>query len=206
MSTQPWNILEASFEAGAQGVAHLPPEGAPEIAFAGRSNVGKSSLMNACMSRRNLVRTSATPGCTRQISFFGAKARDGLALRLVDLPGYGYARRSKGERDAWAELIEHYLLNRAALRAVLVLVDARRGIEDEERDLLEFLDTRPEPRPVTLLVATKIDKIPKSQRRSALAKLESGARALGVSATEHEGIDELWRELRRISGLAGERR
>jgi GTP-binding protein len=205
VSTNPWDILDAEFVAGAQGAAHLPPEYGLEIAFAGRSNVGKSSLMNALMARRNLVRTSATPGCTRQISFFSAKARDGAALCMVDLPGYGYAKRSKGERDAWAELIEHYLLNRTSLRGVVVLVDARRGVEDEEAQLLEFLETREEPQPATLLVATKLDKLPKSQRKSALDRLAQGKRVLGVSAVEHEGIDELWRALRRVTGLAGER-
>lgn len=206
MSTNAWDILDASFVAGAQGAAHLPPEHGLEVAFAGRSNVGKSSLMNALMSRRNLVRTSSTPGCTRQISFFAARARDGAQLCMVDLPGYGYAKRSKGERDAWAELIEHYLLHRASLRAVVVLVDARRGVEEEEAQLLEFLETREEPRPATLLVATKLDKLPKSQRRAALDRFGASKRVLGVSAVDHEGIDELWRALRRVTGLAGERR
>lgn len=206
VKTQPWDVVEASFEAGAQGPTHLPPETVPEVAFAGRSNVGKSSLMNALMARRNLVRTSATPGCTRQISFFATRARDGLALRMVDLPGYGYAKRSKGERDAWAELIEHYLLHRASLRVVAVLVDARRGVEEEERQLLDFLATRPEPRPATIVVATKIDKLPKSQRRAALERVTKGGRVLGVSATELDGIADLWREVRRFTAPEGERR
>ncbi|MBM4359310.1 MAG: YihA family ribosome biogenesis GTP-binding protein [Deltaproteobacteria bacterium] len=199
MTTNAWDILEASFEAGAQAPSNLPAETELEIAFAGRSNVGKSSLMNALMGRRNLVRTSSTPGCTRQLSFFSVHARDGLRMRLVDLPGYGYAKRSKGERDAWAELIEHYLLHRQALRAVVVLVDARRGIEEEEQQLLEFLETRPEPRPATVVVATKLDKLPKSQRRAALDRFARQNRVFGVSAVDLEGIDALWRELRRLT-------
>jgi GTP-binding protein len=203
MTTNPWDILDATFEAGAQAPSNLPPETDVEVAFAGRSNVGKSSLMNALMGRRNLVRTSSTPGCTRQISFFAARARDGLRMQLVDLPGYGYAKRSKGERDAWAELIEHYLLHRQALRAVVVLVDARRGIEDEEQQLVDFLTTRPEPRPATILVATKLDKLQRSQRKAALERVASGRRVFGVSAVEFEGLAELWRELRRRLSIDG---
>lgn len=204
MTTNDWDVLDAEFEAGAQGPDHLPPETHPEIAFAGRSNVGKSSLMNALMGRRNLVRTSGTPGCTRQISFFGIRARDGAEFRLIDLPGYGYAKRSKDERDAWAELIEHYLLRRAALRAVVVLVDVRRGVEDKEQQLLDFMTTRPAPCPATILVATKLDKIPKSRRRAALAAISGNQRILGVSAVDFEGLPELWSVIRRVSAPAAE--
>lgn len=197
MTTNAWDILEAEFEAGSQAATNLPAEAEPEVAFAGRSNVGKSSLMNALMGRRNLVRTSSTPGCTRQLSFFGVRARDDLRMRLVDLPGYGYAKRSKGERDGWAELIEHYLLHRSALRTVVLLVDARRGVEEEEQQLIDFLATRPEPRPATIVVATKIDKLQRSQRKAALARVGRGRRILGVSAAEAEGVAELWQEIRR---------
>jgi GTP-binding protein len=205
MSMNPWDVLVAEFEAGSQAPENLPPETLTEIAFAGRSNVGKSSLMNALMGRKNLVRTSGTPGCTRQISFFSTRSRDGSERRLVDLPGYGYAKRSKGERDAWAELIEHYLLHRATLRAVVVLADIRRGVEEEEQQLLEFLETRPEPRPATILVATKVDKIQKSKRRATLDKIAKGQRILGVSAVDFEGIADLWRLIRGVSAPAGER-
>ncbi len=198
--TSPHDILDASFETGASRFEQLPAEIGPEVAFAGRSNVGKSSLMNALMRRRNLARTSSTPGCTRQISIFVARARDEAVFRLVDLPGYGYAKRSKGERDAWAELIERYLLERAALRAVVVLCDARRGMEEEEEQLVDFLASRPEPRPAAILVATKIDKLPKSKRKAAFAKIARGGRILGVSALDGEGIPELWRAIRRALG------
>lgn len=195
-SRAPWGIVTAEFLAGAQRAAQLPEGLGVEIAFAGRSNVGKSSLMNALMGRRGLVRTSGTPGCTRQISFFRTCARDGREQVLVDLPGYGYARRSKSERDEWADLIESYLIEREALRVVVVLFDARRGLEEEEAGLCEFIGTRPSARPASVvLVATKIDKLPKSKRQSMLAKL--GRRALVVSATEGEGIAALWSEIRR---------
>ncbi len=118
---------------------NLPAPVQLEVAFAGRSNVGKSTLLNGLMNRKGLARTSNTPGCTRTINFFSVTTRDGLTLKFVDLPGYGYARRSKGERDAWADLIEGYLLERPTLRVVVILVDARRGVEEEEADLLELL-------------------------------------------------------------------
>ena len=126
-SREPWRVIEAEFAAGATALEQLPPPNNVELAFAGRSNVGKSSLLNALMDRRRLVRTSSTPGCTRKINFFRTKARDGAVLTLVDLPGYGYAKRSKAERKLWSELIEAYLIQRDHLRGVVILVDARRA-------------------------------------------------------------------------------
>ncbi len=196
----PWEIVEASFVAAASEAASLPAQLGVEIAFAGRSNVGKSSLLNTLMRRKNLVRTSSTPGCTRQINFFLARARDGALLHLVDLPGYGYAKRSKGERRQWAELIEGYLLRRDWLRVVVLLVDARRGLDDDERDLITLLGRR-RGQPVALItVATKIDKVPKSKRRAVLAKLTgAGGIAIGTSAVEGDGVPELWRALRKAA-------
>ncbi|MEM9692355.1 MAG: ribosome biogenesis GTP-binding protein YihA/YsxC [Myxococcota bacterium] len=197
----PWDIVGAEFVAGAQKLAQLPAPITVELAFAGRSNVGKSSLMNALMGRRRLVRTSSTPGCTRQINAFEAKARDGAQFHLIDLPGYGYAKRSKVERSAWAELIEAYLLRREALRAVAVLVDARRGVEAEEEELVSFVRSRQGPPAEVVVVATKIDKIGKSKRKAALGKLRApaGTAVLGVSAETGEGLDRLWRELRKTT-------
>lgn len=201
MSATPWDIVKAEFEAGAAVSDSLPAPLGVEIAFAGRSNVGKSSLLNALMKRRNLVRTSSTPGCTRQINFFRATARDEAVFRLVDLPGYGYAKRSKTERAAWGRLIEHYLLQRDWLRAVVVLVDVRRGVESEEQELIDFVRQRDASRvgPCrVIVVATKIDKVPKSKRKATLAKfpLPKGARRLGVSAVTGDGIEPLWKQLR----------
>src|SRR5689334_4965511 len=107
----------------------MPPPTGVEVAFAGRSNVGKSTLLNALMERKGLARTSSTPGCTREIVTFEAKAADGALLTLVDLPGYGYAKRSKAERTAWGTMVEDYLLGRASLAGVVLLVDIRRGVE-----------------------------------------------------------------------------
>jgi GTP-binding protein len=193
--TSPLDIVEAEFVAAAGSVASLPQAAGPELAFAGRSNVGKSSLMNALMRRKNLVRTSSTPGCTRQITFFRARARDGASFCLVDLPGYGYAQRAKHERMRWGELIERYLLEREALAAVVLLVDARRGLEADDRQLAELLADR--HRPAKLInVATKIDKLPASQRRALTARLASEQALIGVSAQSGEGLDALWRALR----------
>ncbi|MCC6528552.1 MAG: ribosome biogenesis GTP-binding protein YsxC [Polyangiaceae bacterium] len=195
--SEPWRIVSAEFEASAGELAGLPPASAPEIAFAGRSNVGKSSLMNQLMGRRGLVRTSGTPGCTRTVNFFSARARDGASYRLVDLPGYGHADRSKGERASWAKLIERYLSERAGLALVVLIVDARRGLEPDDAALFDFLGVRREPCGL-VLVATKVDKLPKSQKLAALAAVRGphGERVLGVSGETGEGLGELWRLLR----------
>jgi GTP-binding protein len=201
----PPRIVEASFAAAAGPGAVLPAPTLPEIAFAGRSNVGKSTLMNAIMGRKNLVRTSNTPGCTRTVNMFHTRASDGLEVYLVDLPGYGYAKRSKAEKTQWGPLLEDYLSARSSLRAVVILVDVRRGIEDEENDLIEFIATSQRvsrPTMPILLVATKTDKLPASQRKPALAKVgRKGLPALGVSGETGEGVDVLWKKLRVAVGV-----
>jgi len=191
-------VHEAVFIAGAAASTQLPISEGPEFAFAGRSNVGKSSLLNAVLGRTSLVRTSRTPGCTRQINFFRVRA-EGLAGVFVDLPGYGYAQRSRDERSAWATLIEDYLENRKALVVVFVLVDARRGLEEHDRMLLEFLRaSRAEGATMTRVVATKLDKVPSSSRLHTLKRIQSeaGLPVLGTSAVTREGLHDLWRDLR----------
>ena len=127
---------EARFVAGASEIAGLPRETLPEVAFAGRSNVGKSSLINALTGRRMLARTSHTPGRTRQINFFDLDGR----LMLVDLPGYGYAEASKTEVRRWTGLLRRYLQTRAALQRVCLLIDARHGIKELDRPVMHVLD------------------------------------------------------------------
>ena len=124
------------FVAGAMSAEQLPPPGLPEVAFAGRSNVGKSSLINALTGRKTLARTSTTPGRTQQINFFDLGGR----LMLVDLPGYGYARASKTLVRAWTQLVMLYLKGRSCLRRVMLLIDARRGIGDGDREVMAALD------------------------------------------------------------------
>lgn len=199
-------IVEAEFAAAAATQQQLPPAMGIEIAFAGRSNVGKSSLMNALCGRKNLVRTSSTPGCTRQIAFFNVRTADDARITLVDLPGYGYAKRSKSERGQWAELIEGYLLSRPTLNAVVCLVDIRRGLQADDAELLTML-TGPanvtRPALSILSVATKLDKLPRSQHLNALAALkkQTSAEALGVSVNLPETQTKLWQRLRELCGI-----
>jgi GTP-binding protein len=196
------NIVEAEFVAGVTTVESLPPPALAEIAFAGRSNVGKSSLLNALMGRRNLVRVGKTPGTTRQVNFFQARANDGLQLMLVDLPGYGFAKRGKAERAGWGTLVETYLTERVTLRAVVLLVDVRRGLESEEEALVDFIRASRSTRrpPEIVLVATKVDKVAASQRKPTVTKVGTsvGARVIGFSALNGEGRDDLWRKLQAI--------
>jgi GTP-binding protein len=196
----PPRVRDAQFIAGASRVEQLPAPQHLEVAFAGRSNVGKSSLMNALVERRRLVRTSSTPGCTRQISLFEVTTRLGSRLTLVDLPGYGYAKRSKSERAEWAELINGYLLKRPALSLVVALVDVRRGREEDDEQLVELLEQVP-PRaraPVGVLwVATKLDKVPGSERKLAMNRLkeQTGHPWIGFSTELPETHELLWRRV-----------
>jgi len=197
-----FRVSTAAFVSGATDARSLPPPTAAEVAFAGRSNVGKSTLLNTMLDRRNLVRTSRTPGCTRQINVFEAKiaAPDEMLVHLVDLPGYGYAKRSKAEKGEWGPMLEGYLRRRSALRGVVVLVDVRRGVEDDDRELLDFVRApRDVPEPVrSLVVATKLDKLPLAQRKPALdaVRRASGEAVIGFSGVTGDGRAALWSKIR----------
>ncbi|HVZ72395.1 MAG TPA: ribosome biogenesis GTP-binding protein YihA/YsxC [Polyangia bacterium] len=194
---QPPEVRDARFIAEARDVRGLPPAGAIEIAIAGRSNVGKSTLLNRLAARKGLARTSRTPGRTRGIVLFelalGKGAPEAVkALRLADLPGYGYAKVSRDERDSWQPLIEGYTRARATLALFVILVDARRGIEDEERQLYEWLGTENVP---AQIVFTKVDKLSASERgllRDQTRRQFRGRGPLLVSAESGEGVPELW--------------
>ncbi|MEY4551010.1 MAG: hypothetical protein RL685_7205 [Pseudomonadota bacterium] len=196
----PPRVIDAQFIAGATRVEQLPAPQHLEVAFAGRSNVGKSSLMNALIERRRLVRTSSTPGCTRQISLFDITTRLGSRFTLVDLPGYGYAKRAKAERAEWAQLINGYLLQRPALSLVVALVDVRRGREEDDEQLMELLQQVParSRAPVGVIwVATKLDKVPGSERKLAMNRLreQTGHPWLGFSTELPETHELLWRRV-----------
>jgi GTP-binding protein len=142
------------FVAGAAKIDSLPAPSLTEVAFAGRSNVGKSSLINALTGRKTLARTSSTPGRTQQVNFFDL----GHELMLVDLPGYGYARAGKGAVQSWGQLIDLYLKGRAKLRRVLVLIDTRRGIGPADRDVMTGLDNTAVSYQIVLTKADKAGK------------------------------------------------
>jgi len=199
------DVLDAEFVAGATGLAQLPAPTFAEVAFAGRSNVGKSSLINSLVRRKKLVRTSGAPGCTRAINIFRVRLRtdeDEAHLDLVDLPGYGYAQRSKAERLSWGPLIEGFLRERPGLRGAVVIVDIRRGVQDDDVQLLEFLESI-EVTPI--LVATKLDKLPASKRKPAVAALrrEISRPVLAYSSVTGDGWEALWERLLSVSSIEG---
>jgi len=148
---------ECRFVAGAADKAGLPAEGLPEVAFLGRSNVGKSSLVNALCGRRMLARTSKEPGRTRQLNFFALDGR----LLLVDLPGYGYAAAAQSLVEGWTRLVQHYLRRRASMRRVYLLIDARHGLKPPDRSLMQLCDAAGLSYQAVL---TKIDKLAAASR------------------------------------------
>jgi GTP-binding protein len=198
-------IADAHYVATSTNVDGLPPPAFAEIAFAGRSNVGKSSLINCLLERKKLVRTSNTPGATRGISIFRVDLKDAHGERatmdLVDLPGYGFAKRSKSERKSWGPMIEGFLEQRVGLRGVVVIVDARRGLEDADEQLLEYLAHIGRP---ALVVATKIDKLTKAERVPQLAQIASRARSkpIGASSETREGREAIFTRVLDLAGLA----
>ncbi len=189
------------FVAGIASIDALPPPGLPEIAFAGRSNVGKSTLINALAGRRSLARTSRTPGRTRQLNFFDLGGR----LMLVDLPGYGYARASKTEIAQWNRLVRAYLRGRAGLKRLCLLIDARHGLHDGDRALMAMLD---EAGVAFQGVLTKADKTSgtalqtnRDRVRADLAgQIAAHPRLIVTSARTQAGVPELRAELAALAG------
>lgn len=154
---------ECRFVTGAVSMESLPPAGPPEIAFAGRSNVGKSSLINALTGRNGLARASNTPGRTQQINFFDL----GQRLTLVDLPGYGYAEAPKGQVEQWTIFVNDYLRGRPSLRRTCVLIDSRHGLKENDLEVMTMLDKAAVPYQIVL---TKADKIKPSALDTLLGK------------------------------------
>ncbi len=183
---------ECRFVAGAARLAQLPEPGLPEIAFAGRSNVGKSSLINALTGRRQLAIVSVTPGRTRQINFFDLGGR----LTLVDLPGYGYAAAAKAAIAEWTQLVDRYLCGRPALRRVLLLIDARHGAKEPDRRAMAMLDQAAVSFQGVLTKADKVSASELARVQAALAAELAGHPAahpqlLATSARDGAGLAEL---------------
>jgi len=167
-------ITSARFLTSVHTLKQLPPAELPEIAFAGRSNVGKSSLMNRLLGRKNLVKTSSRPGKTRGLNYFLVNEE----LYFVDLPGYGFAKVSKKEQARWQELITTYLLHRETLRLVVVIIDLRHALKNMDRDLVDWLKFQEIP---FLPVYTKADKLSRNKQLQHAASLDAG---LGISPDE----------------------
>ncbi|MBF0425863.1 MAG: YihA family ribosome biogenesis GTP-binding protein [Magnetococcales bacterium] len=165
----------AEFITGAVRATQFPPAELPEVAFVGRSNVGKSSLLNRLVGMRKLARVSGTPGCTREVNFFRVQGR----WHFVDLPGYGYAQVPHQRRGGWEESVGAYLTARRDLRAVIVLLDIRRGVTDLDRQMIAWLQQLATPwQPV----ATKMDKLTGNKQRKALTDLNAESTRLGLFA------------------------
>ncbi len=193
---RPWIFIR-----GVPAMKFLPPEGPPEIAFAGRSNVGKSSLINALVGHRGLARTSNTPGRTQELNFFVPDGHSGAAddlppLALVDMPGYGFAKAPKGKVDDWTKLVFDYLKGRVSLKRVYLLIDARHGVKDIDLQAMDLLDRAAVSYQVVL---TKVDKIKPAELTALLADTAARLRRrpaafpdiLATSSEKGEGVDAL---------------
>jgi GTP-binding protein len=199
-------VLQADFVKSATAPEHWPPADRPEVAFCGRSNVGKSSCLNALTNRRQLARVSGTPGRTRLLNFFDVrvaeKTRSGgrgpeHSLRFVDLPGYGFAAGPRAERAQWKTMIERYLTGRDTLRALVVLVDGELGAQPSDLEMVRWGESLGKR---LIVVATKLDRLGRTRRAAQLQKIADALsvppdQVIGFSAKEKFGVDELWRTL-----------
>ncbi len=194
------NLNNARYELTAVRPDQYPGSSIPEVAFAGRSNVGKSSIINALLNRRGLARVAATPGKTREINFYNI---DGC-MYLVDLPGYGYASVSKEKRSSWGQIIETYLNMRLQLKLLILLVDIRHKPSDDDRIMYDWICSRSVPH---LVVATKLDKITRSQVKARLQEIKTtlgvddDGEILPFSSETKQGRDELWGRIKAMTGL-----
>lgn len=192
-------VLSAAFVAAATDPRRFPKSPWPEVAFAGRSNVGKSSLLNSLFGRKGLAKTSNTPGRTQSINFYQVNER----FHLVDLPGYGFAKVPKVLREAWGPMIERYLTGRRQLRGVVQLIDARHAPTEMDLGFYDWLEEQAVPH---MLVATKADKLSANelarQRKAILERVGASPDALFIfSAKTGKGRDQVWRGVRDLLAL-----
>ncbi|MDU4697042.1 MAG: ribosome biogenesis GTP-binding protein YihA/YsxC [Paenibacillus sp.] len=196
-------VTKAEFIISAVGPNQYPEDALPEIALAGRSNVGKSSLINRMINRKNLARTSSTPGKTQHLNYYRINDR----VYFVDVPGYGYAKVSKTQREVWGKMIEKYLQERETLKLVLQIIDLRHPPTKDDELMYDWLKAYDLP---VCVVATKADKIPKSrwQKHLKIIKeglvLRAGDPLILFSAEEGIGKDELWAQIAQYAELAEE--
>ena len=195
------HVKSADFVTSAAKPDQYPPPDLPEVAFAGRSNVGKSSLINKLVNRKRLVKTSSTPGRTQLVNFFTVNG----VLALVDLPGYGYAKVPRAVKKNWGPMVEAYLATRSNLKAVVLLMDLRRIPREEELNLIDWLQHYNLP---MILVLTKADKLSKTrqrkQRRAAAAITGIAAQDLHLfSAKSGLGRENLWALIQQATGISG---
>jgi GTP-binding protein len=180
--------LIAEFITGASSPEQFPADGLPEVAFLGRSNVGKSSLLNAIAGKRGLAFTSNTPGRTQSINFYRIDGK----LNFVDLPGYGYAKVPVAAKNEWARLIEHYLRERSTLKLSFLILDARRGWMEKDLELKAWLETNGHP---YIVVASKIDKLNQAEQQRGLKAIRQYAEPLPFSAVTGRGVREIWQAI-----------
>jgi GTP-binding protein len=194
-------IVSCEFTGSFYSVGSLPRDSRPQIAFAGRSNVGKSTLLNSLLGRRKLAKVSAAPGKTRSINFYLINSR----FYFVDLPGYGYAKVGKKVRASWGELIESYLTSGAGLIGLILLLDCRRELTPEDSQLVEWLAHRRLP---VLAVVTKTDKLNRDQIRRKVAVVEKQLHtaAIAFSALDGSGKKELLASIQNLIKEYSERR
>lgn len=192
-------VKKAEFVKSARHPEQYPPPIHPEIAFAGRSNVGKSSLINTLLNRKKLVKTSKTPGHTQLINFFNVDDK----LSLVDLPGYGFAKVPDDVKDSWGPMIETYLSSRQNLRGLVCIMDVRRGLQEDDLQLIEaapLFGVQP------ILVFTKADKLSKQKRKNRQREIadQFGVRPSDIiifSSLKNIGVRDVWRRIEELTGV-----
>jgi GTP-binding protein len=194
-------VLNANFVGSYPKVMQLPPQGVPELVLLGRSNVGKSSLINRLVGRKQLAKTSNTPGKTRMMNLYTLEVSPGgasknMALQMIDLPGYGYAKVSKTQQQGWQKEFEKLMMQRTSLALYVMIVDARHGVQENDWQMLDWLITK-ERGPIRIVIS-KMDKLKQSERKKAITQVHEVLKPeeknwiLPFSAETGEGFEPVW--------------